>query len=272
LDWESSGNHRPIGYYTSTLAQLASELPLRELPLRHPQHGKDKSVGTLRLARCELVVTPSFVDYLKGGCEVQLMVAIDFTGSNGDPRDPSSLHHLYNGATRKNDYQATIEKVGSILAAYDADGLIPAFGFGARFPTGEVSHCFNLNGRADPECAGIGEVLHYYEQAVRNLQLYGPTNFSEFLSMAEGLARSSDTSQANQQYFVLLIITDGVITDMQQTISTIVRASGLPLSIVIVGVGNADFAAMDVLDADDTPLQVRKPPRWPRSWASFSLL
>ena len=44
------------------------------------------------------------------------------------------------------------------------------------------------------------------------------------------------------------------------------------MSFVIVGVGNADFAAMDVLDADDTPLQVRKTPSWPRSWANFSLL
>lgn len=32
------------------------------------------------------------------------------------------------------------------------------------------------------------------------------------------------------------------------------RGSSLPLSIVIVGVGNADFDNMDVLDADDKPL------------------
>eukprot|EP01050_Picozoa_sp_SAG11_P000774 SAG11_NODE_27_length_23309_cov_10.579362_13_plen_52_part_00 len=42
---------------------------------------------------------------------------------------------------------------------------------------------------------------------------------------------------------------------MQETISTIVAASGLPLSIVIVGVGGADFDAMEVLDADDVPLR-----------------
>jgi len=32
---------------------------------------------------------------------------------------------------------------------------------------------------------------------------------------------------------------------------TIVNASVLPLSIIIVGVGNADFSAMDDLDSDD---------------------
>lgn len=54
-----------------------------------------------------------------------------------------------------------------------------------------------------------------------------------------------------QQYFVLLIITDGVITDMDQTQAAIVAASRLPMSIIIVGVGGADFSAMEFLDSDD---------------------
>lgn len=43
--------------------------------------------------------------------------------------------------------------------------------------------------------------------------------------------------------------------DMPETIAEIVRASFLPMSIVIVGVGKEDFGAMKVLDADDTPLE-----------------
>lgn len=54
-----------------------------------------------------------------------------------------------------------------------------------------------------------------------------------------------------QQYFVLLIITDGVITDMDQTRTAIVEASHFPMSIIIVGVGGADFSAMEFLDSDD---------------------
>jgi len=37
-----------------------------------------------------------------------------------------------------------------------------------------------------------------------------------------------------------------------------VRGSSLPLSIIIVGVGDADFSSMDILDADDEPLYSRK--------------
>jgi len=41
---------------------------------------------------------------------------------------------------------------------------------------------------------------------------------------------------------------------MPKTIDQIVRGSELPLSIVIVGVGDADFESMETLDADIKPL------------------
>ena len=43
-------------------------------------------------------------------------------------------------------------------------------------------------------------------------------------------------------YFVLLICTDGVITDFNHTVDAIIDASSLPMSIIIVGVGDADFS------------------------------
>jgi hypothetical protein len=44
----------------------------------------------------------------------------------------------------------------------------------------------------------------------------------------------------------LLILTDGLINDMDETTDEIVRATSLPISIIIVGVGAEDFSAMDV--------------------------
>lgn len=57
---------------------------------------------------------------------------------------------------------------------------------------------------------------------------------------------------------MLLILTDGIINDMQKTIDEIVRGSLLPMSIIIVGIGDADFTSMDILDADDEPLYSNK--------------
>lgn len=58
-----------------------------------------------------------------------------------------------------------------------------------------------------------------------------------------------------QNYFVLLILTDGVISDFERTREAIVHSSSLPMSIIIVGVGSANFQAMDMLDGDDGVLK-----------------
>ena len=52
-----------------------------------------------------------------------------------------------------------------------------------------------------------------------------------------------------------MILTDGIINDMRETIDSIVDASDSPLSIIIVGVGDANFDEMHELDADDNHLR-----------------
>ena len=48
-----------------------------------------------------------------------------------------------------------------------------------------------------------------------------------------------------EAYFFRLF-QDGVITDLQETKDALVKASDLPLSILIVGVGGADYKEMEV--------------------------
>ncbi len=49
---------------------------------------------------------------------------------------------------------------------------------------------------------------------------------------------------SQQMYHILLILTDGLIHDMQKTTDLIVECSKYPLSIIIVGIGNDDFSNM----------------------------
>lgn len=44
-------------------------------------------------------------------------IAIDFTGSNGDPRYPQSLHYI--NPHGYNEYLAAIWSVGSVIQDYD---------------------------------------------------------------------------------------------------------------------------------------------------------
>lgn len=55
-------------------------------------------------------------------------------------------------------------------------------------------------------------------------------------------------------YNILLILTDGVIDDMEKSIDLCVEGSELPLSVIIVGVGSANFDNMEKLDADEEAL------------------
>ncbi len=110
-----------------------------------------------------------------------------------------------------------------------------------------VSHEFFLNLRENPYCAGVQGLLEAYHTALQHVTLYGPTNFSPVINHVQ---RFAETYQDGKQYFVLLILTDGIITDMDQTIDSIIRASAHPMSIIIVGVGDEDFSAMEALDSD----------------------
>lgn len=80
--------------------------------------------------------------------------------------------------------------------------------------------------------------------------------FSHILNHVNGYANQNaqEMSQSNQKYTICLILTDGVINDLQPTINKIVNGTDLPLSIIIVGIGNADFDQMEALDADTAPL------------------
>jgi len=51
-------------------------------------------------------------------------------------------------------------------------------------------------------------------------------------------------------YFVYVILTDGCIHDMQETRSLIVDMSFLPISLIIVGIGNEDFSKMMELNGE----------------------
>lgn len=54
------------------------------------------------------------------------------------------------------------------------------------------------------------------------------------------------------QYDVLLILTDGVVSDFDLTVERIIAASKkVPLSIIIIGIGRRNFRRMNELDSDD---------------------
>ncbi|KAL7976764.1 hypothetical protein Chor_008713 [Crotalus horridus] len=152
----------------------------------------------------------------------------------------------------------------------DSDKMFPVYGFGARIPpdykVGDAilpkefaqslpSSLFFLHLVI---LQGIQGVVEAYQNCLPKLQLYGPTNIAPIIQkVAKSASEETNTKEASQ-YFILLILTDGVITDMADTREAIVHASHLPMSVIIVGVGNADFSDMQMLDGDDGILRSPK--------------
>lgn len=115
-----------------------------------------------------------------------------------------------------------------------------------------MSFQFPLNGNPlHPYCSHVEEIIGHYREQLKVVQLYGPTNFAPVLNYTIALAKEY---QDGKHYFVLLIITDGVISDMLLTKRAIIEASALPISIIIVGVGDDNFEAMNELDSDNVRL------------------
>ncbi|KAK2491731.1 hypothetical protein MC885_014170, partial [Smutsia gigantea] len=137
------------------------------------------------------------------------------------------------------------------------DKMFPALGFGAQLPPDwKVSHEFAINfNPTNPFCSGVDGIARAYSACLPHIRFYGPTNFSPIVNHVARFAAQATQQQTATQYFILLIITDGVISDMEETRHAVVQASKLPMSIIIVGVGNADFTAMEFLDGDGRTLR-----------------
>uniref|UniRef100_A0A8C6LY17 Copine 3 n=1 Tax=Nothobranchius furzeri TaxID=105023 RepID=A0A8C6LY17_NOTFU len=254
-----NGSHELIGTFKASLAEMlhagctfpAEFQCFNEQKLRK---GNYKNSGVICIRRCQMEKVYSFLDYILGGCQINFTVgsiAIDFTQSNGVPSSPNSLH--YTSPEGFNEYLHAIWAVGHVVQDYNRTKMFPVFGFGAQIPpSSEVNILlFLLNIGGTLQNKGIEGVVQAYQQCLPCVELWGPTNLSPIIKHVSCFARQALHQNLAAEYFVLLIITDGIVSDMDQTRRAIVKASHLPMSIIIVGVGAADFRAMEFLDSDD---------------------
>jgi len=225
-----------IGYCSFYIKQLKSNLANDKIEKIEIRSKDNEKLGTLEINySCSKIV--SFERYIKNG-QINLDIAIDYTQSNGSPDDPKSLHYIE--AEGGNDYEKAIKSCGKIISQYDFDQQFPVY--------------INFTDE-NPEIETLENVIKYYRESLSKVKFYGPTYFAPVIKkvMSDIYDEKMNKKEENH-YHILLMLTDGIINDMDNTIDCIVEASKLPLSIVIVGIGETDFENMDSLDGDIIPL------------------
>ena len=163
LHWNRN-NGELIGYVQTTLREILQRhdqgVPLDLInPSKKLQKKGYQNSGTLQIDQALTIEEPRYClplalfdspltrVFLRGGCEINLMVGIDFTRSNGQPKFSTSLH--YNNPAAPNavrehlsshltsslsiliclpmlfQYAKAIRAVGDILCHYDSDKRFP---------------------------------------------------------------------------------------------------------------------------------------------------
>lgn len=184
----------------------------------------------------------------KHNLAINLIIAIDFTSSNEQPYMIKSKHYRY--GTNPNPYKKAIISMVDLVGEFDSDNRFPAYGFGAEIKeTGKTSFCFNINMDEDnPYIEGKENLIRAYDGVFEFIELSGLTYFAEFLKkILQDLESEKDKNNpklSQQNYQILLILTDGNIDDMEKTTELVVKLSHHPISIIIVGIGNSLFENM----------------------------
>ena len=216
--------------------------------------------GLKAFIKCTVESHPTFISYLRSGMNINLTIGIDFTGSNGHYKDQPSYHYLDGGM---NNYEKAIRSCGDIVAHYDNHQLFPVFGFGFCFIDSDLN---NFEGKytdfnypincntENPKIQYIDGVLKEYRKFITKIHLSGPTYFSPMINDLNYEVKKELSEGKIMNYHILMILTDGQIDDMEETKDALVEASFLPVSVIIIGIGDGNFGNMDILDADENPL------------------
>lgn len=246
-DHSKANEHQLVAFGFFSIAQLDSTL--KKVPLITE---KNKPAGNLSVDRFEKVKSLDLNDCIVNGTEFDISIAVDFTISNGAASNPNSFHQL----SGFNHYRKAMELILDVMFNFDKEEKVALYGFGAKikgikeFDEEEINHCFPLSG--DPKrvtVTGIEAAVKAYESIVPSLKFYGPTYFRYFLR--EVIEKTKRKLQKNSKiYSVLIVLTDGVNTDRNKTINLIAEATKLPISIILVAIGEKELDFLKILDGD----------------------
>ncbi|KAH3763019.1 RNA-binding protein 12 [Pelomyxa schiedti] len=213
--------------------------------------------------------TATFLQSLSFGLKMTPWVAIDFVGSAHEIGD------------HPNPYETGIKAVGKVLKSYTGDDTIYFYGYGATL-FNSCKPWFVMGQRGDGACKkGVKGAIKIYRKLVPRMipvegmdsvvggdmywrakdKHYIGHDFYQMINHACDIMQwklgGVPLNKMPPEYMVLCIFVSGDEFTIDYTKRAIIRASALPISIVLVGVESdteSEFHHLSQFDSDTTPL------------------
>lgn len=240
--WESHSHHDEDEYLG------AAEILVRDLAFHIPKEGmsipvqikkkvffgagnKLQKTGHMQILKSRLIDRPTFLQYLKGGCELDVMVAVDCEQSI-DHADEKKAARFVHGSWL-NNYQAALEKIGTLMECYSRTHHFQMWGFNAQ-SIEENENVFVMSDKV----AGKHGLLKSYERHCQRRNPLVVRNVDSHLGplITKAMYRAIQESEHRHCYSVLVVLTSGRASDLQSMTDSINRAAtDAPISIVFIG-------------------------------------
>ncbi|GFO14211.1 copine iv [Plakobranchus ocellatus] len=244
-DWESNEEHELIGEAICNFEDftMAQDSEFSWPCVNEEKKSKKKDCGKIILRSLQLYNEYSLINYLLHGVQFKITFGVDFTMRNIEHENPASDHFVSN--YRINQYIEMLRSLGSVLEHYNAEKQLAAYGFGAEIePDKCLSHDFPLNfDSTNPNCEGVEGLLEAYTSCRPKMRMRFPRNAGPILMKASQAAQMTQETQPYHYHLLFLLIRSD-LDDLEEVRNELVKASHLPLSVIIVGIGEDDFENM----------------------------
>ena len=196
---------------------------------------KDKFGGTIVFARFDEKKFYLFNEYVDAGVQLRVIMAVDCSGSTKE-------FHKIDLEGPPDLFERAIKETATILIKKEKSNRFAFLGFGAkvkgcRHPTFAFNH---EKSERNLSVNSVEEALELYHKVYPAIEPEEPTNLAAVIERVKMMILHQD-SRNFKIYTLLVVLTDGDISDRQETIDKIVECSQLPLSIILVGIGQKNF-------------------------------
>ena len=179
---------------------------------------------------------------LAGVESMQMVVGIDFSKSNEWTGEKTYQRGLYDSKCGETPYGKALRIMSTIVSRFDDDNIYPVYRFGCIHAQDKSVLPLMYPDREDPHFEGFDTVRKAYEHIAPQIEMSGPTTFAPMICQAIEVSKD-----CGNQYMVLVLLTDGDVTDMDADMKALQDASNYPVSIVVIGLGDGPFKRMRIL-------------------------